>query len=147
MRIAPTFTQAARGGFAGTLLMTAMMYIVGPAMGMRMDIAGMLGSMLGGSWMAGFMMHVVNGTLIFPGLYAFVAYERLPGAGVARGVTFGVLLWLVAQVVVMPMMGAGVFSAGRGGMVAAVGSLLGHLLYGVALGSLASPGARRVAVA
>jgi len=64
----PTFARAALGGFVGTLAMTAMMYIVEPIMGLRMDIAAMLGSMLGGSWTAGLMMHFVNGTVIFPAM-------------------------------------------------------------------------------
>jgi len=47
-----------------------MMYLVGPMMGVHMDIAAMLGSMLGGSWAVGMMLHFVNGTLIFPAIYA-----------------------------------------------------------------------------
>ena len=47
------FGRAALGGFVGTLVITAMMYVVAPMMGLRMDIAAMLGSMLGGSWTAG----------------------------------------------------------------------------------------------
>jgi hypothetical protein len=93
----PTFARAALGGFVGTLAMTAMMYFVAPMMGLNMDIAAMLGSMLGGSWTAGMMM----------------------------------------QVVVMPMMGAGVFSSAMGGMMAAMGSLVGHVLYGSLLGIVA----------
>lgn len=63
-----TFARAALGGFVGTLAMTAMMYLVAPMMGLHMDIAAMLGSMLDGSWPAGLMMHFVNGTVIFPAI-------------------------------------------------------------------------------
>ncbi len=140
----PTFARAALGGFAGTVVMTAMMYLVAPMMGLHMDIAAMLGSMLGGSWFAGLMMHVVNGTVIFPAIYAFVLYARLPGAPAVRGTVWGIVLWLIAQTMVMPMMGAGLFSSAMGGVMAAMGSLISHLLYGSLLGAVASASEPRV---
>lgn len=69
MHAHPTLSRAVLGGLAGTAAMTAMMYLVAPMMGLRMDIAAMLGSMLGGSWIAGMMMHFVNGAVIFPAIY------------------------------------------------------------------------------
>jgi len=47
------------------------------------------------------------------------------------------VLWLMAQVVVMPMMGGGLFSSAMGGLMAAMGSLVGHVLYGSLLGVIA----------
>ena len=141
----PTFTRAALGGFIGTIAMTAMMYVVAPMMGLHMDIAAMLGSMLGGSWALGLMMHFVNGAIVFPAMYAYVVYARLPGSPVVRGTVWGVALWLIAQTMVMPMMGAGLFSSEAGGVMAAMGSLVGHILYGSALGFIASASAPRVA--
>jgi uncharacterized membrane protein YagU involved in acid resistance len=133
----PNLTRAVAGGFVGTLLMTAMMYLVTPMMGLEMDIAAMLGSMLGGSWAAGMLLHFINGSLIFPAIYAYVLYERLPGAPWLRGTAWGVVLWLLAQIVVMPMMGGGVFSSQMGGFMAAMGSFVGHAIYGSALGGIA----------
>lgn len=138
MQSHPTFGRTVLGGVAGTAAMTIMMYGVAPMMGLRMDIAAMLGSMLGGSWAAGMAMHLMNGVVIFPAIYTFALYDRLPGAPVARGTAWGLALWLMAQVVVMPMMGAGLFSSAAGGMMAAMGSLVGHVLYGSLLGVLAS---------
>ena len=134
----PTFARAALGGFVGTLVMTGMMYVVAPMMGLHMDIAAMLGSLLGGSWTAGMMMHFVNGSVIFPAIYVYALYAYLPGNPALRGTIWGVALWLVAQTVVMPMMGAGLFSSAMGGIMAAMGSLLGHFLYGSLLGIIAS---------
>ena len=145
MHTHPTFGRAMLGGTAGTLMMTAMMYLVAPMMGLHMDIAAMLGSMLGGSWAAGMMMHVINGAVLFPALYAFIVEAKLPGAPGVRGGLWGVALWLVAQTVVMPMMGAGLFSSAMGGPMAAMASLVGHLLYGSALGAVASTTDARVA--
>lgn len=132
----PNVTRLMLGGFIGTLAMTAMMYLVAPMMGVRMDIAAMLGSMLGGSWAAGMAMHFINGTVLFPLVFGYLLVSRLPGPPVLRGALWGVILWLIAQTMVMPMMGAGLFSAAAGGMVAAVGSLVGHLLYGTILGTV-----------
>ncbi len=127
------------GGFLGTVVMTAMMYIVGPMMGLKMDIAQMLGSMFGNNWWAGMMMHVANGTVIFPLIYAYLLYQWLPGSPTVKGTTWGIVLWLLAQVIVMPMMGGGFFSVAMGGMMAAIGSLIGHPLYGSILGAVAGP--------
>ena len=132
----PNVTRLVLGGFVGTMAMTAMMYMVAPMMGVRMDIAAMLGSMLGGSWAAGMAMHVINGTVLFPLVYGYLLVSRLPGPPLLRGALWGVVLWLIAQTMVMPMMGAGLFSAAAGGMVAAVGSLVGHVLYGTILGTV-----------
>lgn len=132
----PNVTRLMLGGFIGTLAMTAMMYLVAPMMGVRMDIAAMLGSMLGGSWAAGMAMHFINGTVLFPLVYGYLLVSRLPGPPLLRGALWGVILWLIAQTMVMPMMGAGLFSAAAGGIVAAVGSLVGHLLYGTILGAV-----------
>lgn len=133
----PSLTRSIAGGLAGTAVMTAMMYTVAPMMGIHMDIAEMLGSMLGGNWGAGLMMHVVNGAVIFPLVFATLVYKRLPGAPVARGTVWGVVLWLIAQAIVMPMMGAGFFSTAAGGAMAAMGSLVAHVLYGGVLGAVA----------
>jgi len=134
----PTFGRAALGGFIGTVVMTGMMYGVAPMMGLHVDIAAMLGKMLGGSWTAGTMMHFINGSVIFPAIYTYALYAHLPGSPAIRGTIWGVVLWIIAQTVVMPMMGAGLFSSAMGGAMAAMGSLIGHVLYGSLLGVIAS---------
>jgi len=115
-----------------------MMYFVAVAMtGHTMDIAGMLGSMVGGSWVLGMMIHIVNGTLVFPVIYAVIISPRFSGAPWFRGLLWGVILWLVGQMAVMPFLGVGFFSAHGGGMRSVVTSLFGHLVYGAALGAVA----------
>jgi hypothetical protein len=132
----PNLGRTVIGGIAGTAVMTAMMYMVAPMMGVKMDIAGMLGSMIGG-WTRGMILHVLNGSIVFPLVYALLLYRLLRGASALRGALFGGLLWLIAQLVVMPIMGAGFFSAHAGGMLAAGASFLGHIAYGVLLGVIA----------
>lgn len=137
----PSPAKAILGGFIGTLAITFVMYFVAPLLiGMPMDIAEMLGSLLGSNnWAAGMALHFINGSIIFPLMYAYVLYAYLPGSPAIKGITWGVVLWVLAQIAVMPMMGAGFFSAAAGGMMAAVGSLAGHMIYGWLLGAIAGP--------
>ncbi len=142
-----TTSRAILGGVVGTALLTLMMYVVAPAMtGHAMDIAGMLGSMMGGSWAVGMIVHGANGALVFPLIYAFFVVPRLPGATWFRGLVWGGVLWVLAQMIVLPMMGAGFFSAHAGRMRSAGASLLGHLIYGVALGMVVGAPQRECAV-
>ncbi len=137
MKDRPATERTVLAGFAATSVMTMLMY-TGPIMGMpRMDIAGMLGTMFGG-WWAGMLMHFVNGTIIFPLVYALALYRFLPGAPWLKGMIWGAVLWFLAQTMVMPMMCMGVFSSGTPAPAASVmGSLIGHLLYGAVLGAAA----------
>lgn len=146
----PDIRSVVFGGVAATLVMTAVTY-GGPWLGVpNFDIAAMLGAMLTGgtpekfaaAWWAGFGWHVLNGVLVFPLLYAslFLPARRVStrGARVARGTLWGVLLWVVAQALVMPMMGGGFFSHQTLHPVLVVfGSLLSHVCYGATLGRIA----------
>ncbi len=122
--------KAVLAGLAGTVVMTALM-LMAPLMGMPpMNIGAMLGSVMGGNFALGWMAHFVIGVVLAVG-YAALFAARLPGAPVVRGALYSLLPWLMAQVVVMPMMGMGLFS---GSMLAAGGSLMGHIAYGLVLG-------------
>ena len=132
----PSVGRAVIGGFVGTPAMTVLMYTVAPLLGVRVDIAEMLGSMLGG-WALGLIVHVLNGSIIFPLAYVYLFRHLPPGPPTARGLIFGALLWLMSQVLIMPLMGAGLFSANAGGVVSCVASFLGHMVYGGLLGALA----------
>jgi uncharacterized membrane protein YagU involved in acid resistance len=121
------------GAMLGTPAMTTLMCVLTPAFGVNADIATLLGEVLGG-WRMGMLVHTLNGAVIFPMAFVFLLYRLLPGSPIAKGITFGVLLWLTSQLVVMPIMGAGFFSAHIGGLKAAVASLSGHVVYGWSLG-------------
>lgn len=130
----PNVGRTILGGLAGTVAITMLMYEGAPMMGLpKMDIAAMLGQMLGG-WTQGMVMHVVNGVIIFPLLYAFLLFARLPGTPAVKGITWGVILWAMAQLMVMPMMGAGIFGLKVGGIMTVIASLMGHIVYGALLG-------------
>lgn len=124
--------RAVVGGIAGTVVMTALM-LSAPKMGLPpMNIGQMLGSVMGGSLVFGWMGHFIVGTGLALA-YAAIFASRLPGPSFLRGAAYGVVPWLMAQLVVMPMMGAGLFS---GSILAAGSSLMGHLVYGAVLGAV-----------
>ena len=92
----PSALQAVAGGFVATAAITAVRYWVAPLLlGAPMDIAKTLGDFLGIDWTAGMVLHFINGSLIFPLVYAFVLFGVLPGGPATKGVTFGVVLWLL----------------------------------------------------
>lgn len=123
---------AVAGGVAGTVVMTAIGVWMAPMMGIpRMNPAEMLAGAMGGSMALGWMAHFMIGVVLAVA-YALAA-PFLPGPTALRGALFGVAPWLMAQVVVMPMMGMPMFS---GSMAMAMGSLIGHLAYGAVVGGV-----------
>ncbi len=137
------FGLAILAGFMGTGIMTTLS-MLGPIMGLpKMDVAGMLsnfmGSLLGSSFAApaiGWVAHFAIG-LMLALIYAFVFVKVLPGSTWVRGALYGLLPFLVAQIVVMPMMGMGFFTANApNAAMLVLGSLMGHLLYGLFVGGI-----------
>lgn len=125
--------RAVVAGLVGTAVMTMMM-LAAPMMGMPpMPIGEMLGQFLRIGTAAGWAMHVIIG-LMLATIYAAFLAGRLPGAPALRGAIYGFAVFLVAQLVVTPMMGGGVFSGGNMSMIE--GSLMGHLVYGAIVGAI-----------
>lgn len=124
--------RAIVAGIIGTAVMTAVGLWVAPLMGMpAMNPAEMLAEPMGGSMALGWIAHFMIGTILAL-IYAVVA-PWLPGAPALRGALYGIAPFLVAQIVVVPMMGMPVFS---GSVVMAMGSLIGHLIYGAVVGGI-----------
>ena len=141
----PNIGKAIGGGAAGTAVMTLFMYFVAPMMmGGPMDVARMLGGMMGDAtpynmlWMMGMGVHILNGVVIFPLIYVFALYGVLPGAPWLKGLIWGLVLWLVSQTAMPMMMGMPMFGGGNVMMV--MGSLMGHAAYGVLLGLVGGEG-------
>ncbi len=126
------FGRAVLGGLIGTAVMTIVGLFVAPIMGLPpMNPAVMLAGAMGGSLTLGWGTHLMIGVTLALG-YAQVG-SVLPGPGVARGAFYSIAPFLMAQTMVMPMMGMPIFS---GSATMAVGSLVGHIVYGVALGAI-----------
>ncbi len=120
------------GGVSGTAAMTAVGLWAAPMMGIPpMNPATMLAGAMGGNAALGWMAHLMIGIILALG-YALAA-PYLVGPMVLRGGLYALAPFLVAQVMVMPMMGMPVFS---GSVSLAMGSLIGHLVYGMIVGAV-----------
>jgi hypothetical protein len=145
----PHYGRACFGGFVATIVVTFMVYFVSPNMtGGPSDLAAMMVSLLGVSWIAAIAMYVVIGAVVFPVFYERFLNGRLPGGPALRGTTWGLILWLVSQALVVPVTGGGVFSSADGGLRMVIESLFGHLVYGLVFGvwvggPRSSPSARK----
>ena len=126
------FARAAVAGVVGTVVMTGVGLYAAPMMGIpAMNPARMLAGAMAGNIALGWGAHFMIGIALAAG-YSLVGRE-LPGPSVLRGALYGIAPFLVLEVVVMPMMGMPLFS---GSLPVAMGSLLGHLIYGGIVGGI-----------
>ena len=136
------YGRAIVGGLAGTVAMTLMMMFVAPMMGVHMDIAKNLADMMGSSHAAGLAVHFFNGAVLFPTIFVFALLRFLPGTTLVKGLIWGGILWAMLEILVMPMMGMGIFGSSGPGMKGAVAALLAHLVYGALLGWIVGSGSK-----
>ncbi len=134
------FKSAVISGIAATAVMTIFTFMA-PLMGIKMNIPGMLASTMGlpiiFGWLAHFMVGIIL-AIFFAGIYLPLTKSE---SSLKSGAIFSIFPWLMAQIIVMPMMSAlngmgfiaGLFS---GSLLLAMGSLAGHLIYGIVLGKL-----------
>jgi uncharacterized membrane protein YagU involved in acid resistance len=132
-------------GAIGTAVLTAL-WLIEPSIGLpKIAVGQILSSFMSVSVAnfhvgaaGGWLMHFVVGillALVYAGFFAL----RLPGPVVWRGALFGLVVFLVAQILFMPLVGAGFFS--RGDPQLLIGSLLGHIAYGMVVAFIyAGPG-------
>ena len=129
--------RALLAGFVATFIFTFSMYVVSTLLsGWPVDFVGTLGRLLGVSWATALVVHLLVGAILLPVLYVRLVDPLLSGTPAARGVTWGVMLWLGSQAILLPLSGGGFFSSASGGMVAALDSLIGHAAYGMVFGVL-----------
>lgn len=132
--------RAVAAGVVGTAVMTVLL-LWAPLVGLpKLAIGELLSTFLAVAVavlrvgpVGGWVIHGLVG-IVLALVYAGVFVKLLPGKPVARGALYGFLVFLVAQLVFMPAVGAGVFSRGDVAMI--VGSLIGHLVYGGLVGGI-----------
>ncbi len=128
--------RAAAAGAIATGVTTAL-WLVEPSIGLpRIAVGQLLSTMMSVTVArlsfgpaAGWLAHVVVG-IVLALIYAAIA-ERLPGTSLLRGALYGAAVFVLAQLLFMPLVGGGFFSGGEPQML--VGSLAGHLVYGIVL--------------
>ncbi|MBI1804868.1 MAG: DUF2938 family protein [Ignavibacteriae bacterium] len=130
------FGKAVIAGLVGTLVMTMVM-LMGPMMGMPpMPVGKMLAEFIGMPEALGWIAHFMIGVVLALG-YVYIFSSKLPGSGLVRGALYGLLPWMVSQIMVNPMMGAGVFALSTSApLLMVMGSLMGHVIYGAVVGGV-----------
>jgi len=130
-------------GFIGTVVISMVMAMA-PKMGMpKMNIVGMLGTMFGKpNRILGWMMHFMMG-IVFALIYAFLWSLGIGSSTWVYGLILGAIHWLIVGMAMgmMPMMHAGIKSGevkapglwmtNNGGMMAFMGGLIGHMVFGL----------------
>lgn len=139
-----SFKSAVIAGVIGTTAMTLFTFMA-PLMGIEMNIPSMLASTFGAPIIIGWVMHFMIGIILAINFSALFLPNFGSSNKIKAGATFSLIPWLMAQVVVMPMMtimnggsyGDGFFS---GSIMIAFASLMGHLIYGIVLSLIYKPG-------
>lgn len=121
-------------GFVATVILSVLM-VAKTMMGVmpELDVAKMLGAMMGTGEAMGWVGHFMIGTIAWGGAFALL-YSVIPGGGaIAKGVVFGIVAWLMMMIAVMPMAGAGLFGMNMG-IMAPMMTLVLHIIFGAVLG-------------
>ena len=131
-----TLFEIIKAGIIATAIMTAMM-LGAPMMGMpEMPIGNMLADFMGMPVAMGWVAHFMIGISIAAGYILFFS-KKFMSVGPFSGIIYSIIPFLAAQLMVMPMMGAGVFSSNTPTpMMMVMGSLVGHVVYGLILGAI-----------
>lgn len=157
LNVRPSIVLTTLGGAVATLLLSALLFL-SPVFGFPfVDFPRLVGGIFtahpeAAFWL-GFALFFLVGWLVFAPLLGFF-WPLLPGddirftGALVKGLLWGLILW-VASGFLVPLFGLlnrldglenpGFFALGEG-ILAAVGVLLGHLAYGVALALVAAMG-------
>ncbi|CDS51578.1 hypothetical protein [Polaromonas sp. CG9_12] len=101
----------------------------------QLDLPKMLAGMMGSpdKPLIGWIVHFAIGIVGY-GIAIAALDAKLPGTSrVGHGVMLGVIGWLIMMLVLMPMVGAGLFGMNMG-IMASMMTLVLHLVFGAVLG-------------
>lgn len=132
-------------GFVATVVLAAMMVIKG-MMGVtpELNVAAMIGAIIGSSVAVGWIIHLLVHTIAGGGGFALL-YNVIPGGSApVKGLVYGIAAWLVLMLIVMPVAGVGLFGLDLG-MMAPVTILVFHLIFGAVLGFVYQMRVKRLA--
>ncbi|HJR33767.1 MAG TPA: hypothetical protein VJ817_02375 [Gemmatimonadales bacterium] len=131
---------AVSGLIAGVVFGMMMQMMKAPTPdGMEVPMMAMVAKVVrSDSMVVGWLFHLVN-SLLIGGAFGLLFGSKLHslGSGAAWGALYGVFWWVLGGLILMPvLLGMPAFSALRDPMMrpVAMGSLVGHLIFGVILG-------------
>ncbi len=123
-------------GFVATVVLSVIIVLLN-AMGVlpELDIISLidrLGSIgRGGAWVD----HFIVGTLLWGPIFAAFDATSAQRPRWQKGLMFGVFAWVMMMLLFMPVVGGGLFGL-QLGIVAPVGMLVLHLIYGAVIGTV-----------
>jgi len=135
--------RAIVAGFAATTAMTLALYALVSVLARQPLDSDMLGGAV--AWMPALVLQFVNGSVTLPLIYVYAVFRFLPGEPWIRGALWGVILWCLTEILVMPLMQDALSGLTSIGATTALvfGLLLVFLVYGTLLGWLAGAEALR----
>lgn len=130
--------SAVIAGIIATASMTIFTYMA-PSMGFEMNIPKMLANTMGVSIILGWILHFMIGEVLAINFAAVFLNATSKRSDIKSGAVFGLIPWLIAQIMIMPMMSimnGGSYTDGffSGSIMISMASLVGHLIYGGVLG-------------
>jgi hypothetical protein len=140
LKIMNRYVRSMATGFIATVVLSLLMLVKGAMEVMpELNPVSMLSDMAHEKMgmpaipMIGWLAHFMIGTVLW-GILFTLLYPRLPGQdALVKGLSFSTLAWLLMMLLLMPMMGAGLFGL-KLGMMAPGMTLLMHLIWGAVLG-------------
>jgi hypothetical protein len=131
------------GGIVGGVVFGIMMHMMTAPTpeGGRMPVIAMVGQIVGSPTLtAGWLYHLFNSAVI-GAIFGWLLGPRVRGygGGFAWGTAYGFGWWILGGLVLMPvLLGMPPFAPlmMRNMQIVAIGSLVGHLIYGLILGSV-----------
>jgi hypothetical protein len=126
-------------GLAGGLVFGAVMALMAVPTpdGMKMPMMAMVAKVIrSDSLLVGWIYHLFNSAVI-GALFGWLLGARVTGmgAGLAWGALYGIVWWVLGGLILMPVfLGMPAFAPLKMMPMIAVGSLVGHLIYGLILG-------------
>lgn len=138
----PDMAKVLVGGLVASVAFAVMIYLIAPLLvGHTLDIGNIPVDMAGaGAWGLGIVTFVILGVIAFPIAYGSVVYRIFMGLPWFRGMSFGMALWIITMLVIVPIAGGGMFYQHAGGTAAALFSLAAFALYGTLLGGVGGYG-------
>ncbi|HYF23684.1 MAG TPA: DUF6789 family protein [Caulobacteraceae bacterium] len=123
-------------GLAATAALTILMLLKDIAgIAPRVDLVALLSGALELPVWASWIGHFLIGSVVWGALFALLA-PRIPASTcTAKAVMFSIAAWLLMQLIILPMAGAGLFGLRYGG-VAPLLTLALHVVYGLVLGAV-----------
>jgi hypothetical protein len=137
------------GGLVGAVLVTGLTYLGLATNVMQWNVIDVVARAISfgeyvptnsANYVWGIAFYALFVLVAAPLCYAYWVYSYLPGSTVMRGFLYGLFLWFLMELLLMPLVGAGVFDRlGPNTAAQIISQFVLWAIYGLALGFIAGP--------